>query len=89
MPRHDHDAAAIPDMLAAKALLREQGLWTGARTRPASPGSRRPARNRIPNFVGATPEPAARLLARDRRVAGGGDGEVESRFAACRCARGR
>lgn len=58
MPRrHDADAGGAPDVLAAKAALRED-VWD-AMSRPGV--SRFPgARNRIPNFVGAE-EAAERL----------------------------
>ena len=56
--RHDHDAGGDPDVLAAKAALRE-AVWA-ALDRPGVARFPRPA-NRIPNFVGA--EAAARLLA--------------------------
>ena len=56
--RHDHDAGGDPEVLAAKAALRER-VWAamsvpGVRRFPAPDG-------RIPNFVGA--EAAARALA--------------------------
>jgi 5-formyltetrahydrofolate cyclo-ligase len=56
--RHDHDAGGDPDLLAAKAALREE-VWTALSEARAArfPG----ARNRISNFVGA--EAAARRLA--------------------------
>lgn len=55
--RHDHDAGGDPELLAAKAELREQ-VWTALTEAKASrfPG----ARNRISNFVGA--ERAAQRL---------------------------
>jgi 5-formyltetrahydrofolate cyclo-ligase len=55
--RHDHDAGGPADVLAAKALLREE-VWAGL----AQPGvARFPGPDgRIPNFVGA--EAAAELL---------------------------
>jgi 5-formyltetrahydrofolate cyclo-ligase len=63
MPRrHDHDAAGDPEVLAAKAALREEA-WAAIRTAGATrfPGPE----HRIPNFVGA--EAAAdRLRATDR-----------------------
>lgn len=57
MTRHDHDAGGDPDLLEAKAALRDQ-VWS----RLEQPGIRRfpGPRNRIPNFVGA--EAAARRL---------------------------
>lgn len=58
MARHDHDAGGDPDLLAAKAALREQ-VWAEL-DQPGIARFPRPA-NRIPNFVGA--EAAARLLA--------------------------
>jgi 5-formyltetrahydrofolate cyclo-ligase len=60
--RHDHDAAGDPEVLAAKAALREEA-WAAIRTAGATrfPGPE----HRIPNFVGA--EAAAdRLRATDR-----------------------
>jgi 5-formyltetrahydrofolate cyclo-ligase len=56
--RHDHDAGGDPELLAAKAALRDE-VWTAlSQERVARfPG----ARNRISNFTGA--EAAARLLA--------------------------
>jgi 5-formyltetrahydrofolate cyclo-ligase len=55
--RHDHDAAGDPEILAAKAALRDEA-WAAIR---AAGASRFPApENRIPNFVGA--EAAAELL---------------------------
>jgi len=55
--RHDHDAGGDPELLAAKAALRDE-VWTAlAEARVARfPG----ARNRISNFVGA--ETAAQRL---------------------------
>jgi 5-formyltetrahydrofolate cyclo-ligase len=58
MPRHDHDAGGEPDLLAAKAALRER-VWADL-DQPGIARFPKPA-NRIPNFVGA--EAAARLLA--------------------------
>ena len=58
MPRHDHDAGGDPELLAAKAALREQ-VWADL-DQPGIARFPKPA-NRIPNFVGA--EAAARLLA--------------------------
>ena len=58
MARHDHDAGGDPELLAAKAVLREQ-VWADL-DRPGIARFPRPT-NRIPNFVGA--EAAARLLA--------------------------
>jgi 5-formyltetrahydrofolate cyclo-ligase len=58
MARHDHDAGGDADLLAAKAVLREQ-VWADL-DQPGIARFPRPA-NRIPNFVGA--EAAARLLA--------------------------
>jgi len=58
MPRHDHDAGGDPELLAAKALLRER-VWA-ALDQPGIARFPKPA-NRIPNFVGA--EAAARGLA--------------------------
>ncbi len=58
MARHDHDAGGDADLLAAKAVLREQ-VWTDL-DQPGIARFPRPA-NRIPNFVGA--EAAARRLA--------------------------
>ena len=57
MPRrHDHDAAGDPEVLAAKAELRDE-TWAAVRARALRfPGPE----NRIPNFVGA--EAAADLL---------------------------
>jgi 5-formyltetrahydrofolate cyclo-ligase len=56
-PRHDHDAGGPPDLLAAKAELREE-VWARLR---AAKANRFPApEGRIPNFVGA--EAAAELL---------------------------
>jgi 5-formyltetrahydrofolate cyclo-ligase len=57
-PRHDHDAGGSPDLLAAKAALREQ-VWAALSEAHVArfPG----ARGRIPNFTGA--EAAARALA--------------------------
>jgi 5-formyltetrahydrofolate cyclo-ligase len=56
--RHDHDAGGDPELLAAKAALREE-VWTALVEAKVArfPG----ARNRISNFVGA--EAAARRLA--------------------------
>jgi 5-formyltetrahydrofolate cyclo-ligase len=56
--RHDADAGGDPEVLAAKAALREQ-VWADL-DRPGVARFPRPA-NRIPNFVGA--EAAARRLA--------------------------
>jgi 5-formyltetrahydrofolate cyclo-ligase len=55
--RHDHDAGGDPDLLAAKAALREE-VWAALSDARAArfPG----ARGRIPNFVGA--EAAAQRL---------------------------
>ncbi len=58
MARHDQDAGGDPDLLAAKAVLREQ-VWADL-DQPGVARFPKPA-NRIPNFVGA--EAAARLLA--------------------------
>jgi 5-formyltetrahydrofolate cyclo-ligase len=58
MARHDHDAGGDPELLAAKAALREQ-VWADL-DRPGIARFPKPA-NRIPNFVGA--EAAARRLA--------------------------
>jgi len=58
MPRHDVDAGGDPELLEAKAALREQ-VWSDL-DRPGIARFPKPA-NRIPNFVGA--EAAARLLA--------------------------
>ena len=58
MARHDHDAGGDPELLAAKAALRER-VWTEL-DQPGVARFPKPA-NRIPNFVGA--EAAARLLA--------------------------
>jgi 5-formyltetrahydrofolate cyclo-ligase len=58
MARHDHDAGGDPELLAAKAVLREQ-IWADL-DRPGVARFPEPA-NRIPNFVGA--EAAARRLA--------------------------
>jgi 5-formyltetrahydrofolate cyclo-ligase len=58
MARHDADAGGDPELLAAKAALREQ-VWA-ALDRPGVARFPKPA-NRIPNFVGA--EAAARRLA--------------------------
>jgi 5-formyltetrahydrofolate cyclo-ligase len=56
-PRHDADAGGDPDVLAAKAGLRDE-VWEALQTEGAArfPG----ARGRIPNFVGA--ESAAECL---------------------------
>jgi 5-formyltetrahydrofolate cyclo-ligase len=56
--RHDADAGGDPEVLAAKAALREQ-VWADL-DRPGVARFPKPA-NRIPNFVGA--EAAARRLA--------------------------
>src|SRR6478735_5913537 len=56
--RHDADAGGAADVLAAKAVLREQ-VWADL-DRPGVARFPKPA-NRIPNFVGA--EAAARRLA--------------------------
>jgi 5-formyltetrahydrofolate cyclo-ligase len=56
--RHDTDAGGDPELLAAKASLREQ-LWSDL-DQPGVARFPKPA-NRIPNFVGA--EAAARRLA--------------------------
>jgi 5-formyltetrahydrofolate cyclo-ligase len=58
MARHDHDAGGDPELLAAKAVLREQ-VWSDL-DQPGIARFPRPV-NRIPNFVGA--EAAATLLA--------------------------
>jgi 5-formyltetrahydrofolate cyclo-ligase len=58
MARHDHDAGGDPELLAAKAVLREQ-VWADL-DQPGVARFPKPA-NRIPNFVGA--EAAARRLA--------------------------
>ena len=58
MARHDADAGGDPELLAAKAALREQ-VWA-ALDQPGIARFPKPA-NRIPNFVGA--EAAARRLA--------------------------
>ena len=58
MARHDHDAGGDPELLAAKAVLREQ-VWADL-DQPGIARFPKPA-NRIPNFVGA--EAAARRLA--------------------------
>jgi 5-formyltetrahydrofolate cyclo-ligase len=58
MARHDHDAGGDPELLAAKAQLRER-IWADL-DRPGIARFPKPA-NRIPNFVGA--EAAARHLA--------------------------
>jgi 5-formyltetrahydrofolate cyclo-ligase len=58
MARHDHDAGGDPDLLAAKAQLRER-VWSEL-DQPGIARFPKPA-NRIPNFVGA--EAAARRLA--------------------------
>jgi 5-formyltetrahydrofolate cyclo-ligase len=58
MARHDHDAGGDPELLAAKAALREQ-VWAEL-DQPGIARFPKPA-NRIPNVVGA--EAAARLLA--------------------------
>lgn len=55
--RHDHDAGGDPEVLAAKAALRQE-VWARL-DRPGVARFPRPA-NRIPNFVGA--EAAARRL---------------------------
>jgi 5-formyltetrahydrofolate cyclo-ligase len=56
-PRHDRDAGGPPDVLAAKAALREE-VWSALRAAGAArfPG----AAGRIPNFTGA--EAAAQRL---------------------------
>jgi 5-formyltetrahydrofolate cyclo-ligase len=56
-PRHDADAGGDPEVLAAKAALRDE-VWGALQTEGAArfPG----ARGRIPNFVGA--ESAAEAL---------------------------
>lgn len=61
MPRrHDHDAAGDPEVLAAKAELREEA-WAAVRAQALRfPGPE----NRIPNFVGAEAA-AERLRATD------------------------
>lgn len=61
-PRHDSDAGGDPEILAAKAELREE-VWSGLIAAKASrfPG----ARGRIPNFTGA--EAAAERLRSTRR----------------------
>jgi 5-formyltetrahydrofolate cyclo-ligase len=56
--RHDRDAGGDPEVLAAKAALREQ-VWADL-DQPGIARFPKPV-NRIPNFVGA--EAAARLLA--------------------------
>jgi 5-formyltetrahydrofolate cyclo-ligase len=56
--RHDHDAGGDPELLAAKAAVRER-VWADL-DQPGIARFPKPA-NRIPNFVGA--EAAARLLA--------------------------
>ena len=63
-PRHDHDAGGDPDILAAKADVREM-VWDRLIEGKASrfPG----ARGRIPNFVGA--EAAAERLRSTREWA--------------------
>jgi 5-formyltetrahydrofolate cyclo-ligase len=58
MPRHDADAGGDPELLVAKAALRER-VWADL-DRPGVARFPKPT-NRIPNFVGA--EAAARLLA--------------------------
>jgi 5-formyltetrahydrofolate cyclo-ligase len=58
MARHDADAGGDPELLAAKAALREQ-VWADL-DQPGIARFPKPA-NRIPNFVGA--EAAARRLA--------------------------
>jgi 5-formyltetrahydrofolate cyclo-ligase len=58
MARHDHDAGGDPELLAAKATVREH-VWQMLDV-PGVARFPKPA-NRIPNFVGA--EAAARLLA--------------------------
>ena len=58
MARHDRDAGGDSELLAAKAILREQ-VWA-ALDQPGVARFPKPA-NRIPNFVGA--EAAARALA--------------------------
>jgi 5-formyltetrahydrofolate cyclo-ligase len=65
VPRHDADAGGDPDLLAAKAALREE-VWSSLTEHRVArfPG----ARNRIPNFVGA--EAAARRLADTKEWAG-------------------
>jgi 5-formyltetrahydrofolate cyclo-ligase len=67
VPRHDADAGGDPDLLAAKAALREQ-VWASLTEHRAArfPG----ARGRIPNFVGA--EAAARRLAGTKEWAAAG-----------------
>ena len=56
-PRHDHDAGGPPDVLAAKAALRDE-VWSAMRAAKVArfPG----AAGRIPNFTGA--EAAAERL---------------------------
>jgi 5-formyltetrahydrofolate cyclo-ligase len=58
VPRHDRDAGGPADVLAAKALLRQE-VWSAMRAAKVArfPG----AEGRIPNFTGA--EAAARRLA--------------------------
>jgi 5-formyltetrahydrofolate cyclo-ligase len=58
MPRHDADAGGDPELLIAKAALRER-VWADL-DQPGIARFPKPA-NRIPNFVGA--EAAARRLA--------------------------
>ncbi len=62
--RHDADAGGDPELLAAKATLRER-VWSDL-DRPGIARFPKPA-NRIPNFVGA--EAAARRLAETREWA--------------------
>jgi 5-formyltetrahydrofolate cyclo-ligase len=65
VPRHDADAGGDPDLLAAKAALRDE-VWTSLTEHGAArfPG----AKGRIPNFTGA--EAAARRLAETKEWAG-------------------
>ena len=60
-PRHDHDAGGPPELLAAKAELRNE-IWAALRAAKATrfPGPE----GRIPNFVGAEAA-AERLRATD------------------------
>jgi 5-formyltetrahydrofolate cyclo-ligase len=67
MPRHDADAGGDPELLAAKAMLRER-VWADL-DQPGVARFPRPA-NRIPNFVGA--EAAARALAETQEWVGAG-----------------
>jgi 5-formyltetrahydrofolate cyclo-ligase len=66
-PRHDHDAGGSPEVLAAKAALRDE-VWSALRAAGVArfPG----AAGRIPNFTGA--EAAAERLRGTKPWAGAG-----------------